>query len=294
MKKTIFFTVLLTLSFFLLLFGASTSSALKPQRRILDFVPPDLIIEDISLDNQCNVLVKVKNNGPGKVPDSVWTEHKPDSSSVYLSKDGTGWGGATIWKFDPGKALQAPGGTATYTSTLKISGAAKITATVDHTKQVAETNENNNKKTKTLRCRAPGAGADKDLTIKIVQCPSSVVKPGQELGSGFQVIGKSSFPGALKDVAVDIILSSDTNYPVPAPYATYSPNYSEDVLLKGGREHISFSGPGQVNVKLNGTNTIPADTPPGIYFLGAVIDTGNKVSESNERNNMSFCKIRVR
>jgi subtilase family serine protease len=46
-------------------------------------------------------------------------------------------------------------------------------------------------------------------------------------------------------------------------------------------------------VPLNGSNTIPADTPSGIYYLGAVIDAGNKFSESNERNNVHFCKIKV-
>lgn len=133
----------------------------------------------------------------------------------------------------------------------------------------------------------------RDLTIKIVQCPKKVVRPGEELGSGFQVIGRSTFPTPLKDIAVDIILTSKPTYPAPAPYAVYSPNYSDNVLLKGGREHISFTGPGKVNVTLNSTNTIPADTPSGNYYLGAVIDAGNKVKESNERNNVSFCRLRV-
>ena len=134
----------------------------------------------------------------------------------------------------------------------------------------------------------------KDLTIQIVQCPKKVVRPGEDLGDGFQVIGKSTFKAPLNSIAVDIILTSKPTYPVPAPYAVYSPNYSDNVLLKGGREHISFTGPGKVNVKLNGTNTIPADTPPGDYYLGAVIDAGNKVKERIERNNVSFCTVKVR
>jgi hypothetical protein len=293
MKTKIALTTVLTLSFFIIsLFAVSASQALKPRReRPMDEPPPDLTIAAIGLNDQCQVVVTVKNIGHGMVPDYVWTAHKPESSSVYISKDGKGWGGGTIWGFDPGKNLQAPGGKAVYTSTLKVTGSAVIVATVDHTKQVLETNEGNNKKKEKLVCKTPVA--EKDLKVKIRRCPRNV-SPGQELGSKFKVMGKSTFPGALSDVAVDIILSSNRHYKSPAPYATYSPNYSEDVLLKGGREHISFSGPGTVTVKLNGTNTIPADTPPGIYYLGAVIDTGNKVSESNERNNKSFCKIRVR
>jgi len=134
----------------------------------------------------------------------------------------------------------------------------------------------------------------KDLTIKIVQCPKKVVRPGENLGDGFQVIGKSTVKAPLNNIAVDIILTSKPTYPVPAPYAVYSPNYSDNVLLKGGREHISFTGPGKVNVKLNGSNTIPADTPPGNYYLGAVIDAGNKVKERIEKNNVSFCSVKVR
>lgn len=132
-----------------------------------------------------------------------------------------------------------------------------------------------------------------DLTIKIVQCPKKVVKAGEELKSGFQVIGKSTFAGPVNDVVVDLILTSTPTYPAPAPYAVYSANYADNVLLKGGRENISFPGPGNVNVPLNGSNTIPADTPSGIYYLGAVIDAGNKVKESSERNNVHFCKIKV-
>jgi len=114
---------------------------------------PDLIIEDIDLDRNCQVVVKVKNNGPGIVPDTVWTHHHPKSAGVYLYINGKKWGGATIWKFDPTKSLQAPGGTATYTSRLKVS-AATITAKVDLWNVVKETNENNNKKTERVVCKA--------------------------------------------------------------------------------------------------------------------------------------------
>jgi len=249
---------------------------------------PDLVIKNITLNRNCQVVVTVKNNGPGKVPDTVWTHHHPKSAGVYLYINGNEWGGASIWLFDPMKNLQSPGGIATYISKLKVSGLATITAKVDLWNVVKETNEYNNKKMKRLICKP----YRKDLSIRIMRCPK-VVKAGEALGANFKIIGKSSFPGPINNVAVDIILSSDTNYPVPAPYATYSPNYSEDILLKGGREHISFTGPGIVNVKLNGINEIPNNTPAGIYYLGAVIDAGNKVSESNENNNVSFCRIRV-
>jgi len=117
------------------------------------FGKPDLIVRDIRLDNKCNVVVVVRNIGKGPVPANVWTIHKPKSSSVYLWINGRRWGGATIWKFDPRRRLLPPGGTATYKSTLRVSGSANIRAMIDLTRQVAESNERNNKKSKKLSCR---------------------------------------------------------------------------------------------------------------------------------------------
>jgi hypothetical protein len=130
---------------------------------------PDLTIEDIWLNNQCFVVVKAKNNGPGTVPDTVWTAHTPDSSAVYLQINGKNWGGETIWHFDPAKNLQRPGGTATMTSNLKVSGTVTINATIDGTKKVTETNENNNQIDKILTCRPD---------TKIQPQPGVVLQPG--------------------------------------------------------------------------------------------------------------------
>lgn len=257
----------------------------QKQRRL-----PDLVIDKISLNKECKVVVKVRNRGPGLIPNDVWSQHHPKSAGVYLYINGNSWGGATIWGFDPGRNLKFSGGTATYTSKLRVPNSANITAKVDLWNVVKEANENNNKRASRLSCKK--VVSERDLTVKIANCPT-VVKPGQNLNAGIRVQGKSSFPNALSSVVVDLILTSRYGYPSPAPYATYSPNYSDGVLLLGGREHTAFNGPGTVNVKLNGSNTIPSDTPNGTYYLGAVIDAGNNVQERNERNNVSFCKLRV-
>ncbi|OGP56385.1 MAG: hypothetical protein A2Y65_07510 [Deltaproteobacteria bacterium RBG_13_52_11] len=115
---------------------------------------PDFTIEKIYLTKDCMVAVVVKNLGPGPVPDEVWTVHKPKSAGVYLYKNGTGWGGASIWKFDPTKNLKNPGGTATYTSTLKVTGAAGIKAVVDLWNVVPEAKEGNNSLETKLTCEA--------------------------------------------------------------------------------------------------------------------------------------------
>jgi CARDB len=139
---------------------------------------------------------------------------------------------------------------------------------------------------------AAQVSAAQDLAVRITQCPQSA-KAGQDLNAGFQVLAHLAGGPAVKEVAVDIVLKRNASCPVPAPYAVCSPNYSDGVLLKGGREHVSLD-PGQtLNVKLNGTNTIPADTPTGNYFLCAVIDAGNKVKEGNEQNNCACCPVKI-
>jgi Subtilase family/CARDB len=113
---------------------------------------PDLAIKSIAADASCHIVVIAVNNGPGSVPDSVWTTKTPASSSVYLTINGTGWGGATIWSFDAARHLQTAGGSATYTSSYTVKGSVTVQATVDRTAQVAETNEGNNSSTATLTC----------------------------------------------------------------------------------------------------------------------------------------------
>jgi hypothetical protein len=123
---------------------------------------PDLTITNVYLTKDCFVAVDVKNLGPGYVNDMVWTIHEPKSPGVYLYRDGTGWGGATIWKFDRAKALQKPGGTATYVSTLKVTTGVGIKAVVDLHNLLVEANETNNSMVAKLICQptqTPQTGA---------------------------------------------------------------------------------------------------------------------------------------
>ncbi len=117
---------------------------------------PDLTVEKISLVQGCLVAVVVKNLGPGNIPDTAWTVHTPQSAGVYLYRNGSSWGGETIWLFDAAKHLQSPGGTATFISNLKVSGTESIKAVVDLWNVVKEVNEKNNSLEAKLTCQAPG------------------------------------------------------------------------------------------------------------------------------------------
>ncbi len=130
-----------------------------------------------------------------------------------------------------------------------------------------------------------------DLIIKL-RCPKSAAA-GQELGTSIQVWVRNQGDVTAKNFSVDLVLSTDTT--IPVKFAVYSPNFSEDVLLQGGREHVNELLPGKtINVKLNGNNKIPGDTPSGLFYLGAVVDPGNVVKESNEQNNTAYCPMKIK
>ena len=88
--------------FFILSIALSTHS--MAQKR------PDLTILKITLDRNCNLAVVVRNNGPGPLPDFVYTNHHPKSAGVFVWINGKSWGGRSIWKFDTARKLQKPGG----------------------------------------------------------------------------------------------------------------------------------------------------------------------------------------
>lgn len=133
-----------------------------------------------------------------------------------------------------------------------------------------------------------------DLAIAIGDCPPQPLRPGQELKDSFRVIARKSGAAAVAEVAVDIVLCKSPRCLAPAPLALYSLHYSDGVLLLGGREFVTLgAGENSKPVKLNGANTVPLDTPPGAYFLCAVIDAGNRVAEADERNNCACCPVTV-
>ena len=138
-----------------------------------------------------------------------------------------------------------------------------------------------------------------DLVVEINS--PAIVPPGEAPGTVTVTVtnvGNSAAPGTqsadIDGYMVDIVLSSDDVLPIQ--FAVYSPNYSEDVLLQGGRisntpdlaagESKTFTLPAPAL-------KIPADTPPGEYCIGAVVDPGKKITESNENNNTACASITV-
>ena len=131
-----------------------------------------------------------------------------------------------------------------------------------------------------------------DLTVKI-RHSHKAVRPGHELGSSFKVKVANHGKFDLKDVTVDIVLKKDSSCPVPIPHTVDSPFFLDGLLLKGGRERVSLKAGQNLEIKLNGSNTIPADTPIGDYYLCAVVDTGGQIKESNKTNNCACSPIKI-
>ncbi len=114
--------------------------------------------------------------------------------------------------------------------------------------------------------------------------------------------GDTNCPGTIEappaaSYMVDIFLSTDRVG--PSSWAIYDAAWREDVLLRGGRVSRTYSvGPG-VNVRYGapsyeiGPFTLPAGIPAGNYFLCAGVDMGNRVAESNERNNVACNPMRI-
>jgi len=127
-----------------------------------------------------------------------------------------------------------------------------------------------------------------------LKCPSRA-SPGEEIGDRVMVRARNSggrYGRVAQNFFVDLVLSSDTV--VPVQFATYSANFIEDGLLAGGREPVARLGPGEtLEVLFPSSAAIPADTPAGPYYLGAVIDPGGTFPEFNRANNVLLCPMLI-
>lgn len=140
-----------------------------------------------------------------------------------------------------------------------------------------------------------------DLKVKL-NAPRSA-EPGDTIGHTITArafnVGEAGAAGTASagsnGYMIDVVLSKDTN--VVDGFAAYAPNYSDDVLLQGGRVSNTVDlAPGASHAYPNlqgGNGTIPADTSPGSYYVCARIDPGKKTAESNESNNVDCQRIKI-
>lgn len=134
--------------------------------------------------------------------------------------------------------------------------------------------------------------ATHDLKALIQHSPSTA-RPGHELASSLKVKVTNNTQFDLKDVTVDIILKRNNLCSLSTPNALDPTHYSDGAVLKGGHERVSLKAGQKLDVKLNGTNTVPADTPIGDYYLCAVVNAGDQIKESLKTNNCACRPIKI-
>jgi subtilase family serine protease len=113
---------------------------------------PDLTIEDIYLDENCQVVAVVKNLGPGSVPQQLWQRKEMPECTLKLFLNEEEYCVRTFFEFDPEEKLAPVEGTAAFPSDMKITEESTVTAVIDCLDIVNEQNKDNNTMTKTLNC----------------------------------------------------------------------------------------------------------------------------------------------
>jgi len=178
-----------------------------------------------------------------------------------------------------------------------------ICANVDAGNTVDELREDNNAACARIRITAPVSEAPPeptklpDLRVAITAPRSAVA--GSDIGSQLTIqvrndgnnIAFGTQSAGSNGYMVDVVLSRDTS--VPAGFAAYNASYHEDVLLKGGRISNTADLSPRQSRRYETGGGIPANTPPGWYYICANVDAGNTVDELQEDNNVACARIRI-
>jgi|GEM_PF-1773240 len=92
--------------------------------------PKDLGITKISLNENNQLTVTVKNMGEGEITENIYKDKGAKAITLLLQIDGKNWGGQTLEGFDPNRKLSVQGGEATMISNAKITKKSTIKATL--------------------------------------------------------------------------------------------------------------------------------------------------------------------
>jgi hypothetical protein len=114
---------------------------------------PDLVVDKITLNPSGNIVVEIRNAGPGPLPDSAWRSTESFAACFVIMIGVQFVDYATLWAADPNRALKDPGGSITYTSPVRIQEPTTVRVWVDITEQIEEANEGNNIKQVLLKPR---------------------------------------------------------------------------------------------------------------------------------------------
>jgi hypothetical protein len=237
---------------------------------------PDLVPADVTVGVDCRIVVTLKNNGPGIVPNSGFSQSPPASSGVQMYNDGAPWGGIVLGALDPSHSIQPAGGTVSYTWFPGLAlppGTHEIKVDVDNNNTIAESNERNNSLTKKLSCQKP--------LPDLVPTSITLQSTGITLNSPCQIVITLKNNG--NAIVPDAAFAQTAQGPVVQMYNDGAP---------WGGAVLGIIDLAKATQPPGGTLVYPwmAATPnlkvaPGTHVLRVDVDKNNSVVESNEANN---------
>ena len=103
---------------------------------------PDLVVDNIWLDNQCNINFKLINSGKGNIPDGEYRE------SVVRVQFGSEIKDLLLGRIDPNGALKKSGGLVSFNIQITLKSPTDVKVIVDFNKKIKESDagEKNNEK----------------------------------------------------------------------------------------------------------------------------------------------------
>jgi hypothetical protein len=107
---------------------------------------PDLAVDKIYLNPSGNVVVEIRNAGPAPLPDKAWDASEAYTTCFVIMIGVQFVDYAALWAADPDRALKKPGGSITYTSTIRIQEPTRVRVWLDPTDQVEDASRANNVK----------------------------------------------------------------------------------------------------------------------------------------------------
>lgn len=135
----------------LIALGAVLCAAASASAQGVAEAKPDLVVDKIYLNPSGNMVVEIRNAGPGPMPDKAWVSTESFAACFVIMIGVQFVDYATLWAADPNRALQNPGGSITYTSPIRIQEPTTVRVWLDITEQIEEANETNNIKTVLLK-----------------------------------------------------------------------------------------------------------------------------------------------
>jgi MYXO-CTERM domain-containing protein len=202
---------------------------------------------------------------------------------LYYNRNRTSLSGAVILRTDTINGLAGSTTTSKYTRSFNLPnvvsfGRGYFWIEVDSGKAISESNENNN-----LAYNEIYINARADLTVHALSVTSTTVPQGSQVTLKYRLYNKG-LARTGQALAVKAYLSTNSTIQTGD---TFLKNLANLAVINA--KTLSPLSPNLITAQV----TIPANTPPGKYYVGLFVDANLSWTESNENNNGLGKEIRV-